>query len=339
MISSISNDVRSVFQPIFHLFGWLLAFFYGLIPNYAIAIALLTIVIMGVLTPFTIKSTKSMMAMQKLQPEIKKLQVKYKGPENRQMLNEELMRLYKEEGANPIGGCLPVLLQAPFLFMLYSVIKGLANKVMVKGALVSLPRYIPATSKMYKSLVASGGQIKAFGMDLNLKLFSIHSSWLAQIPFAIFVLAAVGLQYFQMAQLNNRNRKTGTAMPAQQQAMQRFLPLIFAFFYMAIPAAVVLYMIVSTAIRILTQDLMFRAGVTNPNKGVEKKLPAAEDATTEAPPLSIEAPPLAIEAPKAPTPKPKAPQSQPAKRPAPKPPTFKPQPQSRSKAKRKRKAR
>jgi membrane protein insertase Oxa1/YidC/SpoIIIJ len=188
------------------------------------------------------------------------------------------------------------------------------------------------SSKMYKSLVASGGQIKAFGMDLNLKLFSIHSSWLTQIPFAIFVLAAVGLQYFQMAQLNNRNRKTGTAMPAQQQAMQRFLPLIFAFFYMAIPAAVVLYMIISTGIRIITQDLMFRAGVTNPNKGVQKKLPSPELALADG-----ELP--AIEAPKAPTPKPKAPQSQPAKRPAPKPSIVKPQPQSRSKAKRKRKAR
>jgi len=83
---------------------------------------------MGVLTPFTIKSTKSMIAMQKLQPELKKLQQKYKGPENRQLLNEEMMKLYKEEGVNPLGGCLPMLLQTPFLIMLYGVIKGLANK-------------------------------------------------------------------------------------------------------------------------------------------------------------------------------------------------------------------
>jgi YidC/Oxa1 family membrane protein insertase len=332
VIGSLSHSVGSVFQPIFHAFGWLLAFFYGLIPNYAIAIALLTIVIMGALTPFTIKSTKSMAAMSRLQPEIKKLQVKYKGAENRAMLNEELMRLYKEENANPIGGCLPVLLQAPFLFMLYSVIKGLANKVLVRGKLVSLPRYIPVHSKMHDNLVASGGQIKAFGMDLNLKLFSIHSSFLAQIPFALFVVAAVGLQYFQMAQINNRNVKLGTKMPSQQLAMQRFLPLIFAFFYMAIPAAVVLYMIISTGIRIITQGLMYRAGLMDPHRGVEKKLPAGSDDVIEA-----ETP--AIEAPKSAPNKPKPPQSQPRKRPAPKPSTFKPQPQSRSKAKRKRKAR
>jgi membrane protein insertase Oxa1/YidC/SpoIIIJ len=123
---------------------------------------------------------------------------------------------------------------------------------------------------------------------------------LAQIPFAIFVLAAVGLQYFQMAQINNRNTKMGTKMPAQQLAMQRFLPLLFAFFYMAIPAAVVLYMIISTAIRIITQMLMYRAGLMDPHRGVEKK---------------------------------------PTKRPASKPSSYRPQPQSRSKAKRKRKAR
>lgn len=275
-MKSLFHSVGTLFQPIFHAFGWLLAFFYGVIPNYGVAIALLTIVIMGALTPFTIKSTKSMMAMQKLQPEIKKLQQKYKGPENRQLLNEELMRLYREEGANPVGGCLPVLLQAPFLFILYSVIKGLSNTVLTHGAVVAAPRYIPQSSKMYASLVHSGGQIKVFGMDLSLKLFSSHGSFGATVPFVIFVAIAVGLQYFQMAQMNNRNRKTGQAMPSQQLMMQRFLPVVFAYFYMVIPAAVVLYMIVSTTIRIITQDLMFRAGVSNPNKGVERALPAAE---------------------------------------------------------------
>jgi YidC/Oxa1 family membrane protein insertase len=310
-MKSFSHSVGSLFQPIFHLFGWILAFFYGLIPNYGVAIILLTVVIMGALTPFTIKSTKSMQAMTRLQPEIKKLQQKYKGPENRQLLNEEMMKLYKEEGANPLGGCLPVLLQAPFLFILYSVIKGLANVVHHGKTLMAQPRYIPQSSTMYHNLVASHGQIKVFGMDLNLKVFSAHSSWLAQLPFIAFVAAAVGLQYFQMAQLNNRSRKTGQAMPAQQQMIQRFMPIFFAYFYIIIPAAVVLYMIVSTGIRIITQDLMFRAGISNPQKNgvkpVEKELPAAAQ-TKE-------------------------------KKDEPKPSTIKPQARSRSKAKRKRKER
>jgi YidC/Oxa1 family membrane protein insertase len=276
------HSISAIFHPIFSAFGWLLAALYGLIPNYAIAIALLTLVIMTLLTPFTVKSTKSMMAMQRLQPEIKKLQQKYKGPENRQILNEEMMKLYKEEGANPLGGCLPVLLQAPFLFILYSVIKGLSYK---DALLQSQPKYIPSSSRMYHDVIAGGGQIKAFGMDLSLKPFSPHGSWYAAIPFFIFVIVAVALQYFQMWQMNNRNKKTGQAVPSQQQTIQRIMPIFFTYFYIVIPAAVVLYMIVSTIIRIVTQDIMFRTGVSNPQKAAaakERKLPARELENAEA---------------------------------------------------------
>jgi YidC/Oxa1 family membrane protein insertase len=338
-MKSIAHDVGSIFQPIFHVIGWLLAICYDLIPNYAVAIVMLTIIIMAVLTPFTIKSTKSMMAMQKLQPEIKKLQQKYKGAENRQQLNEAMMKLYREEGANPVGGCLPMLLQMPFLFILYSTIKGLANKVLKHGVLVSMPRYIPTSSKMYHNLKASGGVIKAFGMDLNLKTFSVHSSFLAQIPFLVFVAVAVGLQYFQMAQMTNRSKKTGTTLPSQQLMMQRFFPIIFAYFYLIIPAAVVLYMIISTTIRIITQDLMFRTGVSNPNKGKNNALAPGE-------PKEI----AAIEESSTKDQAQAKPQAKPQNRPQAKPqaksqsksqprPQVKPAANSRSKAKRKRRER
>jgi YidC/Oxa1 family membrane protein insertase len=339
---SVTRFFGTIFQPIFHGIAWLLQYFYSWYPNYAFAIVLLTIVIMGVLTPLTVKSTKSMIAMQKLQPEIKKIQQKYKGPENRQLLNEEMMKLYREEGVNPVGGCLPMLLQAPFLFILYSVIKGLAFTVKNKaGKIVAAPRYIPHHGAMYWNLIHSGGQIKVWGMDLSLKPFPIsaHGTFLKALPFFVFVAIAVGLQYFQMAQLNNRNRKTGQAMPSQQQAMQRVLPLIFAFFYLAIPSAVVVYMIISTGIRIITQDIMFRTGVSNPNKGktidkvpeVEREIPGAKE--IEAKSDVVEPPKKAV---KPPTnqPRPKnRPQGQ--SRPTPKPQGS----QARSRAKRKRKAR
>ena len=304
-MNSLVHSISNIFQPVFSLFGWLMAFFYGIIPNYAFAIVMLTIVIMGVLTPFTVKSTKSMMAMQKIQPEMKKLQVKYKGPENRQALNEEMMKLYKEHGVNPVGGCLPMLLQTPFLIILYNVIKGLSNEVLVSGKLVAQPRYIPSHGKMHDAIVLAGGHIKSFGMDLSLKPFSAHGSTGAAIPFFVFVAIAVGLQYFQMAQMTNRNKKTGVSVPSQQQTLQKVMPILFAYFYMVIPAAVVLYMIISTIIRIITQDVMFRVGISNPTKGQEKEIQGAvkEDVEVD------------------------------------KPSTFKSQQQSRSKAKRKRKAR
>lgn len=265
--SGIVESVGDFFSPIFKLFGWLLAQFYQIIPNYGVAISLLTILIMGVLTPLTVKSTRSMMAMQALQPELKKLQQKYKGPEHRAQMNEEMMRLYKEHGTNPLSSCFPVLAQAPFLFILYSVIRGLSDVV---------PKYIPESSRMYQDLIASKGKIDVFGMDMALKPLDHHSTLFAAIPFFVMVALAVGLQYFQMAQINNRNKKSGQEMPSSQQRIQKLMPILFAYFYFIIPAAVVLYMVVSTMIRIATQDIMFRIGVSDPGKAKERQIPGRD---------------------------------------------------------------
>src|ERR1700716_1793410 len=83
-------------DPLYNAFGAVLAFFYAIIPNEGVAIILLTITVMLVLFPLTAKSARSMLAMQRLQPEIKKLQAKHKG--DRQKLNEEMMKLYQEQG-------------------------------------------------------------------------------------------------------------------------------------------------------------------------------------------------------------------------------------------------
>ena len=132
------------------------------------------------LTPVTIKSTKSMLAMQRLQPEMKKLQTKFKGPENREQLNAEMMKLYKENGTSPFGACLPSLLQTPFLIVLYSLIKrGLSFGTLNKAGQVikATPRYIPTHSKMYTDLVQSKGQMHSwFGMDLSTSPWTIFKA-------------------------------------------------------------------------------------------------------------------------------------------------------------------
>src|SRR6478735_8554969 len=106
-------------------FAQALAFFYSLIPNYAIAIAMLTLAVMIVLTPLTLKGTRSMMIMQSMQPEMKKIQAQYK--DDRQKLNEELLKFYRENNINPLGGCLPLLVQLPVFIILYQVLRGLTN--------------------------------------------------------------------------------------------------------------------------------------------------------------------------------------------------------------------
>src|SRR5215218_4515868 len=111
-------------DPLYEAFGNALAFFYALIPNLGVAIILLTIAVMLVLFPLTAKSARSMLAMQRLQPEIKKLQAKHKG--DRQKLNEEMMKLYQEHKVNPLGGCLPLVVQFPVFISLFHVLRNLS---------------------------------------------------------------------------------------------------------------------------------------------------------------------------------------------------------------------
>ena len=290
--NSLFKLIGNIFHPLFIAVADTLAFIYGIVPNYALAIVILTIIIMGLLTPLTIKSTRSMVAMQGLQPEMQKLRQKYKGAENREQLNREMMALYKEHGVSPTGGCLPMFLQMPALIVLYDVIRGIANTVN-KGSLYpqgtiyrnhaghlvtagvhtvcnfangmvnnvcAVPRYIPTSSRMYHDVIASPGVLKAFGINLASKPLSHHTYWYDYIPYFVFVAVAVGLQYIQMSQMTKRN-KAAAQMNSQMQTIQKIMPLIFAYIYFLVPVGVVLYMIASSAIRILTQDLIFRHGV------------------------------------------------------------------------------
>ncbi|MGH9045220.1 MAG: YidC/Oxa1 family membrane protein insertase [Acidimicrobiales bacterium] len=267
--NSLFHEVGKIFAPLFEFIGWLLALIYGLIPNYAVAIALLTVLIMVVLTPLTIKSTRSMIAMQTLQPELKKLQAKYKGAANRQKLNEEMMALYKQQGINPAGGCLPMFLQMPFLIILYDTLRGLTN--VVKGhpqpryipKLTGHPATIPLVERLYHNLVHSGGQMVSFGVNFANEPFTHGLSAEQRVPLFALVAIAVALQYFQMHQMTARNRRHGqqVAVNKQMQTIQKFTPILFAYIYFIVPSAVVIYMIVSTLIRLATQDIMFRTGM------------------------------------------------------------------------------
>jgi YidC/Oxa1 family membrane protein insertase len=117
----------SVFDPLYTALGYVLAWLYAVFPSYAVSIVLLTIAVRLVLYPLTVKQTKSMQAMQRLQPEIKRLQTKYK--QDRQKLNEEMMKFYKENKVNPLAGCLPLLLQMPLFIVLYRLIHDLTTTV------------------------------------------------------------------------------------------------------------------------------------------------------------------------------------------------------------------
>jgi YidC/Oxa1 family membrane protein insertase len=252
-----ASTLGQIFKPLYEALAWIIAIFYAVIPNFAIAIALLTVVVMIVTAPLTVKSTRSTIKMQRVAPELKKIQQKYKG--DRATLNEEMMKLYKEHGINPAGGCLPMLIQLPVFIVLYGVIRGLTNTVKVSGHLVARPDYVSHGTRLYRDLILAKGHMKAFGLDLGNNLFS-HHSWVAAIPYGAIVAVAIGLQYLQMRQLNSRNPGAAQANP-QMQMVQRYMPLIFAVIYIRISAGVNIYFVVSSLCRIGIQEAIFRSGV------------------------------------------------------------------------------
>ncbi|HEX2700355.1 MAG TPA: YidC/Oxa1 family membrane protein insertase [Acidimicrobiales bacterium] len=234
----------------FQLLGGALAFFYALIPNYAVAIALLTLSVMLLLSPLTLKSTRSMLAMQKLQPEMKALQTKYKGGD-RQKLNEEMMALYKEHKVNPVAGCLPMLLQMPVFLVMYRVIRGLTHKT---GEVAS-PQYLNEKSDLYRALVKSGGRMKSFGIDLANSASDKHSSFGKALPFFVVVALVVLTQYVQTRQTMARNTK---AASSQQQVLLKVMPGFFGLISLSIPAAVNVYFLVSALFRVSQTAAMYR---------------------------------------------------------------------------------
>ena len=115
----------------FELAARLIATFYAWTHNYALAIGLVAVVVMLLITPLTLKSTKGMLEMQRLQPEMRRLQGLYKS--DRQKLNEEMMKLYQEHKVNPLASCLPLLAQMPVFIIMFRVLSGLTKKDPMTG--------------------------------------------------------------------------------------------------------------------------------------------------------------------------------------------------------------
>ncbi|MBE7050064.1 MAG: YidC/Oxa1 family membrane protein insertase [Ruminococcaceae bacterium] len=172
--------------------GYLLDWIYGFVNNYGVALILFTLAVKLILLPLTLKQQKSMTKMQKLQPKLQALQEKYKN--DQQMLSQETMKLYKEYGASPMGGCLPLLIQLPILISLYRVIYEplkymchySADKIaaLAKAADISLKGNAMAQINIAQKL----GEINFDFFGLNLAQKPSFDLW---VTLSIPVLAAV----------------------------------------------------------------------------------------------------------------------------------------------------
>ena len=144
--------------------GLIISFFYDLIPNLGVAIILLTIAVGIVMFPLTLKQTRSMKAMQEIQPELKRLQKDLKG--DKQALQEQTMALYKERGVNPAAGCLPLLLQMPVWFALFQVLRQFSFALEGNPA-----RFVPEGSGLeaaVNSAAAAGLPLDFLWMDMRI---------------------------------------------------------------------------------------------------------------------------------------------------------------------------
>src|ERR671911_1346619 len=113
--------VGNPLQPLIDFFGAILVFFHDLGLGWGMAIVALTVLVRVLLLPLTLKQFKSMQSMARLQPEIKELQSKYRNDKER--MNQEMMRFYRENKVNPFSSCLPMLAQFPVFIALYYMLR------------------------------------------------------------------------------------------------------------------------------------------------------------------------------------------------------------------------
>ena len=299
----------------FQLFANILAWFYSLIPNFAISIILLTLLVMIIVTPLTLKGTRSMMIMQQLQPEMRKIQQRYK--DDRQKLNEELLKFYKENDISPLGGCLPLLVQAPVFIVLYQVLRGLTlrqpdlgfNSGWASGQLSAGvnpvpkipnvvrafdPAYVNHSSKLYNDL-ANTTEMSAFGIDLSESASkALGQGVLHALPYLVLIAIVAVTGFVQQRQIQGRMSQASQSANPQMQQITKIMPFFLPLISFGLPAGLVLYFATSNLYRIGQQAFISRSiyGMSRDDqkenrqkakgstKGSTKAVTAGDDADT-----------------------------------------------------------
>jgi YidC/Oxa1 family membrane protein insertase len=272
------------FQALLDAIGWLLAWLYDLTGNFGFAIIILTIVFRVVLLPLGIKQIKSMQAMQALQPKIKEIQKKFKG--NKQKVQEQTMKLYQEYGVNPLGGCLPLLLQFPILIAMYSVIR--APVPLPAGPEDPRPveykdNHLPEDSQLFKDITQHEGRGQHF-LFMNLQCspqqagktvpvmdttrkptgatLNCGESTPDRIPYYLMLALMIATTFYSSRQ--TQKATPSAAQNQQAQIITKVMPVMFGIFGFGFPAGLILYWTVSNLFQIGQQAVMLRLGHIGP---------------------------------------------------------------------------
>ncbi len=207
---------------------------YGWTGDYGWAIVLLTVAMRVVILPLALRQTKSMYELQRIQPKIKELQAKYKN--DKQRLQEETLKFYQDNKVNPLGGCLPLLLQMPVFFALFAVLQEVAKSGKLGGASV-VPSFEIGPLTVLPDLALAP---KAAVADLG---------WLSASPYLVFVVL-FGLSVWLPQQL----------MPgeAQQKRIGMYMAVMMLYFGWITPSGVLLYWVTSSILQLAQQQLTLK---------------------------------------------------------------------------------
>ena len=227
--------------------------------NHGWSIIVLTLIFRVLIFPLTLKSMKSMKAMQALQPKIKEMQAKYKDDKERQA--REQMKLFKEHGVNPMGGCLPLLLQLPIFILLFRVLRSpeLNGFILVNSSFYGLDLTTAAITRLPQTYLGGLALTMPGMMDLStLGIGFLHNTYL-YLPSLILVAFMVVTTFVQQAQM---------VVDPQQKTTMYMMNLMIVYFSVMMPTGVLLYWGLSNAFQIVQQK--FTGGPTIPDTKAKK---------------------------------------------------------------------
>ncbi len=220
-------DTSGILGPLEVAMKWFLMIFYKIVPNYGVAIILLTILVKLLMFPLTKKGSESTLRMQALSPKIKEIQEKFKDNPNK--MNVEMAEFYKREGYNPMSGCLPMLLQIPIFFAMYNLFN---NHFDLRGAMF-IPGWIPDLS-MPETI-------------WNFAPFAIPFLNWSNLRLLPFIYLGSQLLYGKVTQTPDQQGNS------QMKMMLYMMPVMFFFILYDVPAGLLLYWIMSNLLTLVQQ--------------------------------------------------------------------------------------
>jgi YidC/Oxa1 family membrane protein insertase len=223
--------LANIFQPLIDVFETVLKFFHNSVgAPWGWSIVLLTVAMRLVLVPLTVKQFHSMQALQRLQPELKSLQSKYKDDKQRQQ--QEMMKFYKENNVNPLGSCLPMVLQLPVFISLYYMLRQSLRKDICPTVL----RHY-ATIHHVSFAVAAGKKVCGNAPGASFLFINDLTNNAHGLVLIVLMVLYVGTQ------LASSMMMSAPTMDPTQRRIMMFMPLIFVFFIFRFPAGLLVYWI------------------------------------------------------------------------------------------------